>query len=328
MSADSRRDLSALNVGDMHAVVTGIGGFLGRALTRQLIEAGATVVGLDQYSSSPSLPAAVAYRRADLRDVHQVQRALALDLPQDLSRVVVFHLAAQSHVGRCQAEPLAAFAANVTSTANVLETSRLLEVKRIVFPSTALVYARPSRRPIEETHPLAPESVYAATKRASEILLGTYASNFGLSCRIARLGNVFGPYSPADSVVAIILDQVRKGGPIHVKTLSPVRDFIYRDDAVRGLITLARRSAEPGCEIFNLSSGVATSIRELALAACRAARLETQLSQTEFRSADIDDEIVLSIRRLSEYGPWRPVWSLEAGLRQTLAEQELLTQNV
>jgi nucleoside-diphosphate-sugar epimerase len=96
---------------------------------------------------------------------------------------------------------------------------------------------------------------------------------------------------------------------------------VYRDDVIHGLIALAARTGEPGCECFNLSSGMPTSIRELALTACRVAHVEPRLIETGPEAGDKDDRVVLSTARLSEYGPWHPIWSLEDGLRQTLSER-------
>jgi UDP-glucose 4-epimerase len=304
----------------MHALITGVGGFLGKALAKQLAQAGATVTGLDVHESCAELPSDVAYHRADILDFHRFRDLARRLLPGNTANVVVFHLAAQAHIGKCQAEPLKAFTLNVVGTVNVFETCRELNVTRAIFPSTALVYKRPAPAPIEETDPLEPTSMYAATKLACEVLLRTYSANYGLSCRIARLGNVYGPGGASDSVVNIVVEQARRKGPISLKTLAPLRDFIYRDDVVHGLIALARRTEDVGCEVFNLSSGTPTSIRELVRAVCRVSHLEPIVTETCPDPSDEADKVVLSIRRLSEYAQWRPVWTLEDGLRQMLAE--------
>jgi dTDP-glucose 4,6-dehydratase len=313
-------DMTRLDLTGMYALVTGVGGFLGRALAKHLAQAGAKVTGIDIHDFHADLSSSIEYHQADILNFNQLQGVVSRFLPKDTDNVVVFHLAAQSHVGKCQAEPLKAFSLNCTGTANLLETCRELNIRRFVFPSTALVYARPAQFPIQETDALEPNSVYAATKLACEVLIKTYSLNYGLSCRIARLGNVYGPGGTPDSVVSIILQQARNSGSISLKTLAPIRDFIYRDDVADGLIALANGIQEPGCEIFNLSSGTPISIRELAITACRVGNFEPQLTETDHRPSDAEDKLVLSIRRLSEYSQWYPVWTLEDGLRQTLSE--------
>ena len=144
-----------------------------------------------------------------------------------------------------------------------------------------------------------------------------------LPAEIARLGNVYGPGGTANFVVQIVLQQIKNGGPITIETLSPVRDFVYRDDVVSGLIAMALHTDDSsGYEIFNLSSGVPTSIRELIETACRVGCLETSIDETQPHSPDANDKLVISIQRLTKETGWKPAWNLEEGLRQTLAELE------
>jgi len=301
----------------MNALITGVGGFLGRRLAKYLLQSGSHVVGMGQQASAVDLPRGIQYHQADIRNFDQLYNEIS---QLQTENTTVFHLAAQSHVGKSRIDPLTTLSVNVMGTAHLLEACRQANVKRIVFPSTMLVYARPVPLPIKETDAVQAGSVYASTKLAAEELLKGYASDYGFSCRIARLGNGYGPSGAADSVVEIILRQVKNGGSITLKNLAPVRDFIYCDDVVSGLVALANHADQPGCEIFNLASGVPTSIRELAEAACRIGNLETNILETENHSMAADDKVVLSIERMKEYTNWQPEWSLENGLRQTLSE--------
>jgi UDP-glucose 4-epimerase len=288
------------NLMNMHALVTGVNGFLGQALSQYLLRAGARVTGFDIHDSSPDSLKGIQYHKVDILDFDQLYTVMSQFSPVDL---ITFHLAGQSNVGKSRTEPL--------STWSV-----------IVFPSTALLYARPALRPLVETDATLVSSVYESTKLASEALIKSYSVDFGLTCRIARLGNVYGPGGPADSIVQIVLRQIRSGGPITLQTLIPVRDFVYRDDVVTGLVALALHTDEPGCEIFNLSSGVPTSIRELVETACRIEDLDTPIVETQPHRPGANDKLVVSIQRLKEHTGWQPVWNLEDGLRQTLAELE------
>ena len=306
-----------IDLENMNALITGVGGFLGRALAKYLLQAGANVVGLAEQASPIDLPKGTQYHQVDIRDFDQLYHTLS---QLHLEDATVFHLAAQSHVGKSRMDPLTTLSVNVMGTAHLLEACRRVTFKRVIFPSTMLVYAKPTPLPIKETDAVQAGSVYASTKLASEALLKGYASDYGFSCRIARLGNGYGPSGAADSVVEIILRQVKSGGPVSLKNLAPVRDFIYCDDVVSGLVALATHANEPGCEIFNLASGIPTSIRELAETACRIGNLETKIIETESRSMNADDKVVLSIQRIKEFTQWQPEWTLENGLRQTLFE--------
>jgi UDP-glucose 4-epimerase len=302
------------------ALITGVGGFLGRALAMQLQMAGAKVAGLDILPGTVAFPSGIQFCPVDILNFNLLCQTVA-DLSADGSReAIVFHLAGQAHVGKCKENPSKAFALNVTGTFNILESCRRADLKRVIFPSTALVYALPVPLLVEESGAVEPRSFYAATKLAGESVLKGYSSDYGFASQIVRLGNVYGEGGPSDSLVSILLRQVQSGGPISLRTLAPVRDFIYRDDVVRGLIALAAQPTEPGCHIFNLSSGVATSIRELALLACRVGGLEPAITETAPCASDAEDRRVLSIVRLSKYARWRPLWTLEEGLRRTLSE--------
>ena len=305
------------------ALITGVGGFLGRRLAGYLVKAGATVNGVDLPERCAGLASGVVYHQVDLLNLDRLATLLHRLPARPNAELVVFHLAGQSHVGKCREEPARAVALNVTATMHLLEACRRTEARRVVFPSTALVYALPAPMVLDEVSPVWPKSVYAATKLAAEALLKGYATDFGFACRIARLGNVYGAGGAADSVVSAVLRQVQSGGPICLKTLAPVRDFIYRDDVVRGLIALATHSREPGCQVFNLASGTATSIRELVQAACRVQSVAPDVTETGSGPSDSEDRLLLSIQRLSRYADWHPVWTLEEGLQQTLAEMAL-----
>lgn len=307
----------------MNAVITGVGGFLGRTLAKHLLQAGANVVGLAKHATPIDLPKGIQYLQSDIRNFDQLYDTLG---QLHIENATIFHLAAQSHVDKSRGDPLTTLSVNVMGTANLLEVCRRVAIKRIIFPSTMLVYAKPTSLPIKETDAVKIGSIYAATKLASEALLKGYASDYGFSCRIARLGNGYGPSGAADSVVEIILRQVKSGGPISLRNLAPIRDFIYCEDVVSGLVALATHADDPGCEIFNLASGVPTSIREVAEAACRIGNLKTNIIETNSHSTVTNDKVVLSIQRIKEYTQWHPAWTLEDGLRQTLSEMELTTK--
>jgi UDP-glucose 4-epimerase len=300
-------------------VIIGAGGFIGRALARRLAAAGARVFGVDIIPKHPGLPSQVKYHQADMLDYDQLRRAMDYPAPTGASRLVVFHLAGESHVGRCKAEPRRALALNVIGTLHVLEACHAAGFTRLVFPSSALVYALSAEVPVDEGAPLEARSIYSASKLACEALIRGYSSDFGLVCRVARVGNVYGHREGSDSVVDTVLRQVLAGGPVSVKSLSPVRDFIYRDDVASGLVALATLDPTPPFQVFNLSSGVPTTIRDLASTACRVAGIEADLLETEPFSNGIKDELVLSIAKLETQAGWHPAWTLEDGLRRSLA---------
>lgn len=295
------------------AIVTGAGGFIGRALSARLEARGCRIRGFDL----PGRATGDAIRCADLSDPGVTQASVAAAVKDLGEGATVFHLAGFANASVCRADPPGAFAANVTATANVLEACRLAGLSRIVFPSTALVYALPGRLPIDERAPLGPRSIYAATKIAAEALLAGYAADYGFSVDSARLGNVYGPGGPADSVASTLLRQVLGDGRVHLRTLAPVRDFIHCDDVAEGLIRLAAAGSEPGLRVFNLSSGVPTSIAELAELAARVVGNALPAVETEAGTRR-EDQIALDVAQLRRRTGWAPTIPLIDGLGQTL----------
>jgi UDP-glucose 4-epimerase len=294
------------------AIVTGAGGFIGRGLLANLDARGVRTQGFDLPGRSGHV-----IRCVDLSDLEAAERALT-SAAADLGRAAtVFHLAGFANASVCRADPPGAFAANVTATANILEACRLVGISRVVFPSTALVYALPGRLPLDEHAPLGPRSIYAASKIAAEALLAGYAADYNFSVDIARLGNVYGPGGPAESVASTLLRQVLGDGHVHLRTLAPVRDFIHRDDVAEGLVRLAEAGSDPGLRIFNLSSGVPTSIAQLADLAGRAVGNATPAIETE-PGTRREDQIALDVSSLKRRTGWTPAIPLSEGLMQTL----------
>jgi nucleoside-diphosphate-sugar epimerase len=294
------------------AVVTGAGGFIARGLLANLEGRGVRTQGLDLPDRSGHV-----IRCVDLSDLEATERAFT-SAAADLGRgATVFHLAGFANASVCRADPPGAFAANVTATANVLEACRLVGISRVVFPSTALVYALPGRLPLDERASLGPRSIYAASKIAAESMLAGYAADYNFSIDIARLGNVYGPGGPAESVASTLLRQVLGDGHVHLRTLAPVRDFIHRDDVAEGFVRLAEAGSEPGLRVFNLSSGVATSIAQLADLAGRAVGNATPPIETE-PGTRRDDQIALDVESLYRRTGWKPAIPLLEGLVQTL----------
>jgi nucleoside-diphosphate-sugar epimerase len=294
------------------AIVTGAGGFIGRGLLANLEARGVRTHGFDLPGRSGHV-----IRCADLSDLEAAERAFTA-AAADLGRgATLFHLAGFANASVCRADPPGAFAANVTATANVLEACRLVGITRVVFPSTALVYALPGQLPLAEQATLGPRSIYAASKVAAEATLAGYAADYNFSVDIARLGNVYGPGGPAESVASTLLRQVLGDGHVHLRTLAPVRDFIHRDDVAEGLVRLAEAGSEAGWRVFNLSSGVPTSIAQLADLAGRAVGNATPAIETE-PGTRREDQIALDVASLYRRTGWKPAIPLFEGLVQTL----------
>lgn len=138
----------------------------------------------------------------------------------------------------------------------------------------------------------------------------------GLSCTIIRLGNIYGPESPENTVVGRILRQIQEKQEVQVHSLSPVRDFIHVDDVVTGIIRLLRLTDGSGCRVVNLSTGIGTSIAELVRTALIVAGRAPQNPVPHLEPTE--DVLVLSNERLEALTGWKPTRTLMEGLRESI----------
>jgi GDP-4-dehydro-6-deoxy-D-mannose reductase len=243
----------------MSDVVTGAGGFAGRALVRELAARGRHVVAWCRDAKHEH-----ELRELGARDVHVFDIADEGALVRALERAAptrVFHLAALASPRACAADPALAHAINVDVVRRLL--GAVARGTRTVIVSSAAVYA-PSARALDEDAPLAPRGVYGATKLAAEEHARSAAAA-GADVVIARPFNHAGPGQAAEyalpSFVRRLVRFREHGGAIEVGDLSVVRDFMHVRDTVRAYAAIAERAASGA--VINVCSGRATRLVEL-----------------------------------------------------------------
>ena len=282
-------------------LITGASGFAGRHL------AAACAADGDDVVAAP--PAA----QADLRDAAAARAVIADARPE-----VVYHLAAQAHVGRSWEDPGGTLLGNVAMTLNVLEGVRAAAREAVVvLAGTGEIYGPPDTLPTTEDAPLRPQNPYAVSKASSDLLGGFYADAHGLRVIRARAFNHSGPGQEPIYAIASFAQQVANGGdPVHVAIGNPDtrRDYTDVRDVVRAYRLLAARG-EPGA--YNICSGVSRSARELLAALGRVAGVEVtfEVDPARVRAHEVM-EIRGSAERLHAATGWRP----EIPLEQTLAD--------
>ncbi len=277
----------------IRAFVTGGGGFAGRHLVRHLIELGGTV-------------AAPPRAEVDLLDAAAVRSAVADARPDR-----VFHLGALASVGRSWQDARATLVGNVEMTLNVLEAVRTEAPEaRIVHAGSGEIYGRPERLPLDEDAPLRPQSPYATSKAASDLLAGQYADAHGLHVVRTRAFNHAGPGQSDDYVLGTLTRQVAEAeasgaDEVVLRTGNPDarRDFTDVRDVVRAYA--AAVELEPG--VYNVASGHTASVRELVelLASATDIRLRHELDPERIRPNDVP-EVRGSAERLREATGWTP----------------------
>lgn len=266
-------------------LVTGVAGFIGRAFADRLLGQGIEVVGVDSLES-PLLPELSEARLGTLRNrpgftfekVDLADRAASDELFRAHRPEVIVHLAARAGVRASMEDPHAYTRANIEGFLNVLEAARHGEVKHLVYASSSSVYGARSEAPFAETDAVDhPVSLYAATKRANELMAHSYSHLYGIPTTGLRFFTVYGPYGRPDMAVYLFTKAVFEGTPITLyEGGSLLRDFTYIDDIVEGMARLmphaptgeedgeARpdRSAAP-YRLFNIGNQDAVRVRDL-----------------------------------------------------------------
>ena len=232
--------------------VTGSAGFIGSALTLRLLERGDTVIGIDNHNDyyDPAIKEARLSRHAnhpnyihlriDLADRQAIDAAFVTHKPQ-----CVVNLAAQAGVRYSIENPLAYIDSNIVGFAHILEGCRHNEVKHLVYASSSSVYGANTAIPFSihqnVDHPL---SLYAASKKANELMAHTYSHLYGLHTTGLRFFTVYGPWGRPDMALFKFTKAILAGEPIQVFNYGKHRrDFTYVDDIVEGVIRTLDRPA-------------------------------------------------------------------------------------
>jgi UDP-glucose 4-epimerase len=270
----------------MRFLITGAGGFIGRAVVSQARAEGHQIVEWENLAADPGC----------LRDAH-----------------AVIHLAGRYPVAS-RPPPTAheLVETNTALTATVLDACAAAGVRpRIVLAGTATVYG-PQDAPLTEATPTQAASVYAASKLGAEALL--QAAPGAHTC--LRLFNVYGPGQPRGNVFDTIASQLVTGGPIHVHNLRPVRDFVHVDDVARAFVAAAAHPATLP-PVINIGTACATSINALACCILQAAGLHRTLTTAQEPDA-APERIVADNTLAASTLHWRPRIDLTQGVSDTL----------
>ncbi|OGP69792.1 MAG: hypothetical protein A2Y80_05160 [Deltaproteobacteria bacterium RBG_13_58_19] len=244
-------------------LVTGSAGFIGFHVSRYLLQAGARVIGLDNFNDyySPALkrnrdrelrsfPRFVSLE-ADLADLPTLEGLFRTHRPQKIC-----HLAAQAGVRYSLINPFAYQKANLEGFLNLLELAKRSEVERFVYASSSSVYGGLTELPFSETQRVdTPISLYAATKRADELMAHVYTHLFGLPTVGLRLFTVYGPWGRPDMAMWLFTEAMLAGRAIKVFNYGDMqRDFTYIDDVVSGILATLLVPGLEAYEIFNLGN--------------------------------------------------------------------------
>src|SRR5947209_11788438 len=251
----------------MLCLVTGCAGFIGFHVTQYLLDRGERVIGVDDLNAYYDVTLKQA-RLAQLQgrarfEFHQIDVADPTAMTglagrhSDIDAII--HLAAQAGVRYSLTQPLAYVEANVKGQVVLLETARQLsQLKSIVYASSSSVYGANTKQPFSiEDRADHPVSLYAATKRAGELIIESYCRLYGLPCTGVRFFTVYGPWGRPDMAAYLFTDAILAGRPIKVFNHGKMaRDFTYIDDIAAGTIAAHDRPPADGVRhrIYNLGN--------------------------------------------------------------------------
>ncbi|WP_020484848.1 NAD-dependent 4,6-dehydratase LegB [Methylomonas sp. MK1] len=304
-------------------LVTGADGFIGSHLTEMLVARGFQVRALAQYNSFNNwgwLEDVVCKDQievicGDVRDP-QFCRLACRDVD------TVFHLAALIAIPYSYQAPDSYVDTNIRGTLNICQAARDNGVGRVIHTSTSEVYGTAQYVPIDEKHPLQPQSPYSASKIAADAMAMSFFNAFNLPLTIARPFNTYGPRQSARAVIPTIITQIANGKKqIQLGDVSPTRDFNYVEDTCRGFIALAESDKAIG-ETVNIGSNFEISVGDTLNLIKRIMASDVEFLVDEQRLRPEKSEVNhlwcdnSKIKQLTDFAPQV---SLEEGLRRTVA---------
>ena len=311
----------------MKILVTGADGFIGSHVVETLVKSGHEVRAFVLYNSfnswgwldesEQSIRDSIDVFAGDIRDPHGVDKAVE---KQD----VVLNLAALIAIPYSYHSPDTYIDTNIKGTLNILQAARRHNVKRVVQTSTSEVYGTAQYIPIDEVHPLHPQSPYAATKVGADQLALSFYASFDVPVGILRPFNTYGPRQSARAVIPTIISQLANKSKVKLGSLSPTRDFSFVQDTANGFLAAAQSDAIVG-QTINLGSGFEVSIKETAETIAKLMNTKLELVDDEQRVRPENSEVErlhASIEKAKTLLGWQPelkgLAGFETGLKKTI----------
>lgn len=323
----------------MRWLVTGAAGFIGAHVSRALLDRGEAVVGIDNLDPYYD-PHLKLYRLEKLRspgftfttlDIADEGRTYEVFSEVRPDRVI--HLAAQPGVRHAMKTPVPYARTNLMGTVHVLEASRLTDVEHVVYASSSSVYGETSKTPFSVHDPAEhPLSLYAATKRADELIAHSYSHIYKLPTTGLRFFTVYGPWGRPDMAYWRFAEAILEGKPIRIfGDGAAVRDFTYIDDIVEGVLRVADRvpegdpqwtadSPDPATSpapfrLFNIGRGNQVSVNEMINLLEGALGASTERVHEDTKPGDVP-RTHAEVRDLCDAVDFTPHVDLEAGLHE------------
>jgi NAD dependent epimerase/dehydratase len=304
-------------------LVTGADGFIGSHLVESLAREGARITALVQYNSFNSWGWLeevnclndIRVEAGDIRDAH-----FCYELARDIE--IVFHLAALIPIPYSYKAPDSYVDTNVKGTLNLCQAARIHGVERFIHTSTSEVYGTAKYVPIDENHPLNPQSPYSATKIGGDAIALSFHCGFQLPVVVARPFNTYGPRQSARAVIPTIVSQIAAGcREVRLGDLTTSRDFTFVEDTCRGFLAIAKLDGGLG-EVFHIGSNQEISVGDLFALISETMKSDARVAPDAQRLRPAASE-VLRLRcdngKLRQASGFEPKIGLPEGLARTVA---------
>jgi UDP-glucuronate 4-epimerase len=309
-------------------VVTGGAGFIGYHVARAVLARGDEAVVIDDFSDGPYPRAEKLRNEADLCSEFprvRIARACVTDraavAPHVVDADAVIHLAGLAGVRPSFGDPVRYAKVNVEGTAVMQELARERGIERFVFASSSSVYGNATPLPAREDAPaVVPESPYAASKRAAELLASAISRNApAMRCSALRFFTVYGARQRPEMAITRFMRAALAGEPLTMfGDGSMQRDFTHVDDIVRGVLAVLDAERAPGFRAYNLGSGAPIDLRGLIEAIASTAGVAPTIERVAVPLGDVEATFADISRAREELG-WAPRMSLREGLATVLA---------
>lgn len=304
------------------ALVTGADGFIGSHLVEHLVSKGYSVRALVLYNSfndwgwleeSPCRDQ-VEIIAGDVRDPFLCDKIVeGVD--------VIFHLAALIAIPYSYVAPASYVDTNITGTVNICKAALRHKVKRIIHTSTSEVYGSALYVPIDEKHPLQPQSPYSASKIAADAMAMSFFNSFDLPLSIARPFNTYGPRQSARAVIPTIISQIAAGKKeIQLGDVTPTRDFNFVKDTCEGFYQIAQSSVAVG-KTINIGSNYEISVGDTLNLVKEIMKSDVRFVFDDVRVRPVKSEVTrlwCDNTLIKDLTGFTPKYSIREGLTETI----------
>tara|TARA_Y100000741_G_scaffold364471_1_gene355596 strand:+ start:3540 stop:4529 length:990 start_codon:yes stop_codon:yes gene_type:complete len=304
--------------------ITGGSGFIGSHLTERLLKRGHSVKVLVPYDIDTSLGWLKGIKNKKLSVIHGDICDENFILANSKNIDTIVHLAALISIPYSYSSPYSYIKTNIEGTYNVLEAVKKNKIKRLIHTSTSEVYGSAQYSPIDEKHPLNPQSPYAASKVSADCLSLSYYKSFNLPVSIIRPFNTFGPRQSSRAVISAVISQcLLNNKEIHVGNINTMRDFTFVSDTVEGYVKAIETKKKIEGEVINLGTGKTVKIKKIINIVCKILKINPKITIDKKRFRPTKSEVNLLIsnnRKAKKLLNWKPEYSNQKGLENALRE--------